>query len=152
MTTSLSIPDTFQIPSSKTRALEISLYRWRTVVTAHKNENTRHHKKKMEESTMLEMKLCMLTWTAVWWLRHLSNWVRSELSTMKAASVSWVKQGLGQQWPPWRQGGQAVTCTDLSLLFSLGYLSISQVPTLPLYILYNWSHLNHCSQALCLKL
>lgn len=72
-----------------------------TRVSAYKNENIRYHKK-MEESTMLDMKLCRLTWTAVLWLRCLSGWLRSELSIMKAASASWLQQGLGQQWPPTR--------------------------------------------------
>lgn len=66
VTTSLSIPDTFRIPSSKTRALEISSYRRRrkssthTLVTAYKNENTRHHKKKWRKAQCWR-------WNAVRW-------------------------------------------------------------------------------------
>lgn len=98
VTTSLSIPDTSWIPSSRTRALEIS-----STDGGEKAAHTHWYlliKMKIQGTTKKWRKAQCWMWNSVcnlncwWWLRCSSSWLRSEFSVMKAASASWLKQGL----------------------------------------------------------
>lgn len=98
VTTSLSIPDTSWISSSKTRALEINSTdggekaahtHWYLLIKMKIQGTTKNGGKHNAGCETLYVNL-----NCSWWLRCSSSWLRSEFSVMKAASASWLKQGL----------------------------------------------------------